>query len=231
MEWHCHGDTRCIYASINSENTWNESIRGNYEVTSQCLNYVTPQIIFVTTAKNLLVHGSYLLPPLSFMHCVFIWYLFANMCGLTVERTLCTLPVLDRNTKAHTQPWPQPPNCPDPSSIVLSWVVTESWTEQRHHTGSKASIASSLVPGSADTLRCPDRSELFRWHKEIKWSSQQVGVSVISVYFRPKMEAFFFLTFKSKWIHIFCVGWEYNLNLMHLCMKDKADERLTVLSW
>lgn len=81
----------------------------------------------------------------------------------------------DCNTNGHTQTLSQPPNCPDPSSVVLSWLVTGCWTAQRHHAGSKASIASFLVPGSADTLRCPDRSELFRWHKEIKWSSQRVG--------------------------------------------------------
>lgn len=52
VEWHRHGYTRCIYASINSENTWNESIRGNYKVAPQCLNYITPQIIFVTAARS-----------------------------------------------------------------------------------------------------------------------------------------------------------------------------------
>lgn len=161
---------------------------------------------FCDSSKQLLIHGSYMLPPPSLMHCIFIWQYktrFADMCSRTAEQTLCTLPpqgnVSEHNTKGHTQTLPEPPKCPDPSSAVLSWDVTESWTEQRHHTGSKASIASFLLPGSADTLRCPDRSELFRWHKEIKWSSQRVGVSVIGVYIRPEMEAFFFFfTFKNK---------------------------------
>lgn len=155
---------------------------------------------FCDSSEKPRIRGSCMLPPFSLMHCIIIWQCdpnrFAAMCSITAERTLCTLPprqvnVLDCNTKGHTQTLSQPPNCPDPSSVVLSWLVTESWTEQRHRTGSKASIASFLVPGSADTLRCPDRSELFRWHKEIKWSSQRVGVSVIGVSFRPEMEAFF----------------------------------------
>lgn len=85
-----------------------------------------------------------------------------------------------------------PPTCPEPNSAVLSWDVTESWTQQRHHTGSKASIASFLVPGTADTLRCPDRSEPFRWHKQIKWNSRQARVSLIGEDFRLQMAAIFF---------------------------------------
>lgn len=109
------------------------------------------------------------------------------MCHITAE---CVYSVHPPAVAA--QRLSQLPNCPGPNSVVLSWDVTESWTQQRHHTGSKASIASFLVPGSTDTLRCPDRSELFRWHKEIKWKSRQAGVSVRGVYFKPKMAATFF---------------------------------------
>lgn len=66
VEWLHHGDTRCTHASINSENTWNESIRGPYEVAPRCLNYVPPPNCFSDSREKLLIHGSYTFSPPQF---------------------------------------------------------------------------------------------------------------------------------------------------------------------
>lgn len=154
---------------------------------------------FCDNTEKPLIHGNDLLPPLSLIHCILISRYFKptfpDMCHITAECMRSLHP-----PAAAAQRLSQLPNCPDPNSVVLSWDVTESWTQQRHHTGSKASIASFRVPGSTDTLRCPDRSELFRWHKEIKWKRAgrrrfQSGVYISS----QKWQLLFFMyTFKCK---------------------------------
>lgn len=56
------------------------------------------------------------------------------------------------------------------------------------------------------------------------------GVSAIGVYFRPNIAAIYIYKFKSKQIHIFFIGSECNLNVMHLSMKDEAEACANVLS-